>query len=84
MHLGQIRLCWQLNVMDIAQAEAKGEEEAQQYVNLFMEQLDVDEEVADQEQQSNGLAIYWTGSISIPKLALIGLIAALSIVTIPC
>ncbi len=37
---------WNLNVMSESQAEEKGEEEAQALVRLFMEQLDVDEEVA--------------------------------------
>lgn len=37
---------WQLNVMDEAAAEAKSEEEARKFVDAFMEQLDVDEEVA--------------------------------------
>lgn len=37
---------WNLNVMSETQAEEKSEEEAQALVKLFMEQLDVDEEVA--------------------------------------
>ena len=37
---------WELNVMDEAQAEEKSEVEMQELVNLFKEQLDVDEEVA--------------------------------------
>ena len=37
---------WNLNVMSESQAEEKGEEEAQTLVRLFMDQLDVDEEVA--------------------------------------
>jgi transcription termination factor NusA/transcription termination factor NusA, C-terminal duplication len=37
---------WNLNVMSESQAEEKSEEEAQALVKLFMEQLDVDEEVA--------------------------------------
>lgn len=37
---------WQLNVMDEDAAAAKSEEEAQKFVTVFMEQLDVDEEVA--------------------------------------
>ncbi len=37
---------WELNVMDVAAAEEKTEAEARQYLELFMEQLDVDEEVA--------------------------------------
>ncbi|MEM7206699.1 MAG: transcription termination factor NusA [Pseudomonadota bacterium] len=37
---------WMLNVMDAAQAEEKSEGEARQTVELFKEQLDVDEEVA--------------------------------------
>lgn len=37
---------WNLNVMSETQAEEKSEEEAQALVRLFMEQLDVDEEVA--------------------------------------
>ena len=37
---------WELNVMDEAQAEEKSEAEMQELVNLFKEQLDVDEEVA--------------------------------------
>ncbi len=37
---------WELNVMDEAQAEEKSEAEAQTLQQLFMEQLDVDEEIA--------------------------------------
>jgi len=37
---------WELNVMTVEQAEEKSEEEAKALVNTFMEQLDVDEEVA--------------------------------------
>lgn len=37
---------WVLNVMDEAQAEEKSEAEAQSLQQLFMEQLDVDEEIA--------------------------------------
>jgi len=37
---------WNLNVMSESQAEEKSEEEAQALVKLFMEELDVDEEVA--------------------------------------
>ena len=37
---------WTLNVMDAAQAEEKSEDEARQMVELFKQQLDVDEEVA--------------------------------------
>lgn len=37
---------WELNVMDVAQAEEKTEAEARQFLELFKEQLDVDEEVA--------------------------------------
>ena len=37
---------WTLNVMDAAQAEEKSEGEARQTVEMFKEQLDVDEEVA--------------------------------------
>jgi len=37
---------WSLNVMSESQAEAKTEEEIQNIQRLFMEQLDVDEEVA--------------------------------------
>jgi len=37
---------WTLNVMDAAQAEEKSENESRQTVELFKEQLDVDEEVA--------------------------------------
>ncbi|MEJ2644373.1 MAG: transcription termination factor NusA [Gammaproteobacteria bacterium] len=37
---------WELNVMTEAQAEAKSEAEAQTLQQMFMEQLDVDEEVA--------------------------------------
>jgi transcription termination/antitermination protein NusA len=37
---------WELNVMSEEQAAEKSEVEAQGYVSMFMEQLDVDEEVA--------------------------------------
>jgi N utilization substance protein A len=37
---------WELNVMDEQQAAEKSEEEAQKLQKLFMEDLDVDEEVA--------------------------------------
>ena len=37
---------WELNVMSEAEAEDKGESEAKAYIQLFMDQLDVDEEVA--------------------------------------
>jgi N utilization substance protein A len=37
---------WELNVMTVEQAEEKSEEEARALVHNFMEQLDVDEEVA--------------------------------------
>jgi N utilization substance protein A len=37
---------WELNVMTEAQAEAKSESEAESLQKMFMEQLDVDEEVA--------------------------------------
>jgi N utilization substance protein A len=37
---------WELNVMSEEQAEEKSQEEAQKYVERFMDQLDVDEEVA--------------------------------------
>jgi len=37
---------WHLNVMTESEAEEKSEAESQTLVNLFMEQLDVDEEVA--------------------------------------
>ena len=37
---------WELNVMSEEQAAEKAEAEAENYVQLFMEQLDVDEEVA--------------------------------------
>ncbi len=37
---------WELNVMTEAEAERKSEEEAERLQQLFMEQLDVDEEVA--------------------------------------
>ena len=37
---------WELNVMTEAQAEEKGEAEAEGVLNVFMAQLDVDEEVA--------------------------------------
>jgi transcription termination/antitermination protein NusA len=38
---------WTLNVMSVEQAEEKSEEEAQVVQKLFMEQLDVDEEIAN-------------------------------------
>ncbi|MEM9604571.1 MAG: transcription termination factor NusA [Pseudomonadota bacterium] len=38
---------WQLNVMDQAEAERKSEEEAGKAVELFMEKLDIDDEVAE-------------------------------------
>lgn len=38
---------WTLNVMDIAQAEEKSETEAKQLQQVFVEALDVDEEVAN-------------------------------------
>jgi len=37
---------WELNVMSETEAEDKGESEAKAYIQLFMDQLDVDEEVA--------------------------------------
>jgi transcription termination/antitermination protein NusA len=37
---------WELNVMTVSQAEEKSEAEAESLQRLFMEQLDVDEEVA--------------------------------------
>jgi N utilization substance protein A len=37
---------WELNVMSQAEAESKGESEAKKFIQHFMEQLDVDEEVA--------------------------------------
>lgn len=37
---------WELNVMSEAEAEDKGESEARAYIQSFMDQLDVDEEVA--------------------------------------
>ncbi len=37
---------WELNVMDVSQAEEKSEEETAALVRMFMEDLDVDEEVA--------------------------------------
>ncbi|WJW76513.1 transcription termination factor NusA [Thiohalobacter sp. IOR34] len=37
---------WELNVMTEAEAEAKSEQEAQQLQQQFMDQLDVDEEIA--------------------------------------
>jgi len=37
---------WELNVMTSAQAEEKNEAEVQRLLQLFMEQLDVDEEIA--------------------------------------
>jgi N utilization substance protein A len=38
---------WELNIMTIQDAESKKEEESGQLRNLFMEKLDVDQEVAD-------------------------------------
>ena len=38
---------WQLNVMSTEQAEEKNEEEAQKIQSMFMEHLDVDEEIAN-------------------------------------
>jgi len=38
---------WELNIMTLEESEKKGEEEAGRVRNLFMEKLDVDEEVAD-------------------------------------
>ncbi len=38
---------WQLNVMDQAEAERKSEEEAGKAVALFIEKLDIDDEVAE-------------------------------------
>ena len=37
---------WELNVMSVEQAEAKSESEAQVLQKMFMDQLDVDEEIA--------------------------------------
>jgi N utilization substance protein A len=37
---------WRLNVMTVADAQAKHESEAQQYVDAFVRDLDVDEDVA--------------------------------------
>lgn len=37
---------WELNVMDESSAEERSEAEAREYVQMFMAQLDVDEEVA--------------------------------------
>jgi len=37
---------WELNVMSVEQAEEKNEEEAQALQKMFMEQLDIDEEMA--------------------------------------
>lgn len=37
---------WELNVMSEEQAQEKGEAEAQEFIQRFMEELDVDEEVA--------------------------------------
>ncbi len=37
---------WELNVMDESSAEEKNEAEAREYIAMFMQQLDVDEEVA--------------------------------------
>jgi N utilization substance protein A len=38
---------WELNIMTLEESEKKGEEEATRTRTLFMEKLDVDEEVAD-------------------------------------
>ncbi len=38
---------WELNIMTLEESEKKGEEEAVRVRSLFMEKLDVDEEVAD-------------------------------------
>jgi N utilization substance protein A len=38
---------WELNVMDAQQAEEKSESEAKQFQQMFAEQLDVDEDVAN-------------------------------------
>ncbi len=38
---------WELNIMTLEESEKKGEEEAGRLRELFMEKLDVDEEVAD-------------------------------------
>lgn len=38
---------WELNIMTLEESEKKGEEEAGRVRGLFMEKLDVDEEVAD-------------------------------------
>jgi len=38
---------WELNIMTLEESEKKGEEEAVRLRNIFMEKLDVDEEVAD-------------------------------------
>ena len=38
---------WELNIMTLEDSEKKGEEEAVRLRNIFMEKLDVDEEVAD-------------------------------------
>ncbi|MDH3713378.1 MAG: transcription termination factor NusA [Gammaproteobacteria bacterium] len=38
---------WELNVMDAQQAEEKSENEAKQFQQMFAEQLDVDEDVAN-------------------------------------
>jgi N utilization substance protein A len=37
---------WELNAMSEEEAESKGENEARKYMTVFMEQLDVDEDVA--------------------------------------
>ncbi len=37
---------WELNVIDASKAEQNSEEEAQKTITLFMEQLDIDQEVA--------------------------------------
>jgi N utilization substance protein A len=38
---------WELNIMTLEESQKKGEEEAARVRSLFMEKLDVDEEVAD-------------------------------------
>lgn len=38
---------WELNIMSVAQAEEKTENEAQSLLKIFMDQLDVDEEIAN-------------------------------------
>ncbi len=37
---------WKLNVMDVSEAEEKTQKEMQVYIELFMKQLDVDEDIA--------------------------------------